>query len=200
MRMIRRLKMGRDYELLRAGDAHSQISLPVYAPQVPAAPAGQPSHDYSREILRVLKKHWKLCLLTTVTFLAGLTFIAVSIADTYEAKARIEIEPPTGPETIVLRDIAFPAPDAQGYLQTQLEVLRSDALAMTSIQALQLEKNVKVPDEGKQPLWKSEIFQRLHLDRLFTRPGKTPMEIALADFRTRLTADQVRNSQLVEVR
>ncbi len=194
------LEMGDDHNLIQIpGERRSRAASPIYVPPtVTVQPTRGGSDFYWKQIMRILRKHWRFSLLFGLTFLTAITTATLLMKDTYEASARVEIEPPAGPETVTLRDVPGPTPDAQDYLQTQIEVLKSNQLAIDVIRTLHLDQNI-APGKSRQDSWKSAAMRTLHLDQIFKTPARSPLDIALNDFRNRLSVDQVRNSRVVEV-
>src|SRR6266700_1358288 len=91
----------------------------------------------------VLRKHrWTIFLVTFV--LTGIVaFISYRMTPIYRATARIEIEPET-PQLQSTNDPYQRADADDPFLQTQIQVLRSDSLAWQTIQQLGLAKHFGV--------------------------------------------------------
>ena len=191
--------MANQFDLVRIPpDPRSQLATPTYAPPVsPVAVAGTSNEYYWKQVLRVLRKHWPVSLFFIVVSVTALVGFSLLLRDVYEAKARVEIMPPPARAIYNIREgSATPIMSEADYFQTQLEVLKSDALAIGVIRNVQLDKKSEIVGKAKQRSWK----EVLHLDRIFKKPSRSPLELALASFRGRLSVDQIRNSRMVEVR
>ena len=163
------------------------------------------------QVVRVLRKHrWSLILIAS-----GLTFatviIALAMRDVYQPVARVEIDPiGGGPKT--LQEIENPS--SQGdldYMETQVQILQSDGLAMRVIRMMHLDRNPEfvgrkklaspqtshetgLPQEARAE--NQEAFLREQLDLA----DPTPREAAaLAAFHSKLSVNPIRGSHLVEV-
>lgn len=192
---------GNDYSPIEIRSEHrGRAASPLYLP-LPATP--QPTHGgsdiYWKQILSMLRKHWRFSVPFALVFLTALTTITFLMKDTYEARARIQIEPPPGPETFTLHDTPTPTPNEQDYLQTQIELLKSDTFAVEVIRTLGLDRKFDISEKSKQPQWKDVVVHTLHLDRIFKATARSSIDLALNDFHSRFSVDQVRNSRLVEV-
>lgn len=136
---------------------------------------------------------------------------AFAMKDTYQPIARVEVDPPnTGIKT--LHEIEFANEiDNQDYLETQAQVLKSDALAVAVIRALHLDRdpelisksdvekygNVAADSSASSAQSKSEDSSMQSQASLADR---TPLEsIAVEKFQRRLGVSPVRNSRLIEV-
>ena len=195
------LEMGDDYNPIQIpGERRSRAASPIYVPPTLNVQPSRRGNDlYWKQTLRILRKHWRLSALFALTFVTALSVAVFWMKDVYQADARIEIEPPLGPETFTLRDVSAPTPNEQDYLQTQIEILQSDALALEVISSLHLAQNVKVGRTSTWHQWKTALVRALRLDPIFRDSAKSPLNAALDDFRSRLSAGQVRNSRVVEV-
>jgi|HubBroStandDraft_3_1064219.scaffolds.fasta_scaffold16385_2 succinoglycan biosynthesis transport protein ExoP len=169
-------------------------------------------HGFTWEqALRVLRTHkW---LLGGV--IAGLTMsvslVAWQMRDVYQPIARLEIDPlDAGIKT--LHEIENPSSQADlDYLDTQVQILQSDGLAMRAIRALQLDRNPEFSDKkdkananpaggvasqrNSRPVTElSSLREQLDL------ADPTASEAtALQNFHKNLSVNPIRNSRLVEV-
>src|ERR1700733_6452480 len=94
-----------------------------------------------RQAIRIIRKHWKACLAFFVLLELALGLLVFSMANTYVARAVLDVEPP-GSDTMNLsgQPTANPAL-APGYLDTQTEILNSDGLALSVVDQLHLDQN-----------------------------------------------------------
>lgn len=172
--------------------------------------AFQGGRDFTWEqALRVLRKNSRLTLLVAGVLTAGVVAGALSMKDVYQPVARLEIAPlSSGMKT--LQELEENQATDQDYLETQSQILRSDALAMGVIRELHLEKNpefvgkesqaqLKQPPSGAEPS-AMESREKSFLQEQFELADHSPEESrALEVFRQRLAVNRVRNSRLVEV-
>src|SRR5262245_47530395 len=93
------------------------------------------------QAVRVLRKRrWFLTLAVGGSTIA-IVVIALLMRDVYKPIARLEIDP-LGAGITTLHEIENPASVAdQEYVDTQIQILQSDSLAMRVIRALHLDRN-----------------------------------------------------------
>jgi succinoglycan biosynthesis transport protein ExoP len=169
-------------------------------------------HGFTWEqALRVLRTHkW---LLGGV--IAGLTMsvslVAWQMRDVYQPIARLEIDPlDAGIKT--LHEIENPSSQADlDYLDTQVQILQSDGLAMRAIRALQLDRNPEFSDKkdkanrdpagGVASQRKSRPVTELSSlrEQLDLADPTASEATALQNFHKNLSVNPIRNSRLVEV-
>jgi capsular exopolysaccharide synthesis family protein len=149
-----------------------------------------------RQAVRTLRKHWKSSLAFALILELAVGLLVFSMENSYEARAFLDIEPPSA-------DAIGPGRDASrsntpGYLDTQTEILESDGLALSVVDQLHLDSN---PIFMKQTLPQKSIAW---LAGWFPTNRKTDKqrdtEKLVSIFRQGLTVGQVKGSQLVEVR
>src|SRR5215470_3728320 len=93
------------------------------------------------QAVRVLRKHQLLLAGILVLLTAATAALALLLPNTYRPVARIEIDPLEGGIT-TLHEIQNAKSEAdQDYLDTQVQILQSEGLAMRVIRALQLDQN-----------------------------------------------------------
>lgn len=162
------------------------------------------------QAVRVLRKHqWFL-----IASVAGLTLaaaaLALSMRDAYRPTARVEIDPLGGGFT-TLQEIESARSEAdQDYLDTQVQILQSDGLAVRVIRALNLYDDPELGGnkgqaEKREPNSSAGMpavpgtggsFLKEQLDLATTTPAEAA---ALGAFRSKLSVNPVRGSRLVEV-
>ena len=162
------------------------------------------------QAVRVLRKH-RLFLIGSI---GGLTALIVAVAllmrDVYRPIARLEIDPLGGGIT-TLHEIQNPISEGdQDYLDTQVQILQSEGLAMRVIRALHLDENADfaAKQAGSQASSSAPSSAtgaapgndgsslREQLDLATIAPGEAS---ALRAFHQRLAINPVRGSRLVEV-
>lgn len=162
------------------------------------------------EAVRILRKNARLALLVAGALTLGVVVGAFWMKDVYQPMARLEIVPmSSGMKT--LQETEESQATEQDYLETQSQILRSDALAISVIRELHLDKNPEFVDKESQtnmgqPQGGSERGgtgqgkDMSFLQEQFELADRSPAEsMALEVFRKRLTVNRVRSSRLLEV-
>jgi succinoglycan biosynthesis transport protein ExoP len=180
-----------------------------FAPR-PEALAYQ-EHNYTLErVIRVLRKNFFFALLLACGITGIVLLYAVLQKDYYKPTARLDIAPPgSGIKTV--HEIEAPSEaDNLDYLETQVQILGSDALAVTVIRELRLDQSpefagppqVKGPFAAKNmgvasPAVPSELaILQEQLDLANLAPAES---LALENFRRNLSVASVRNTRLIEI-
>jgi polysaccharide biosynthesis transport protein len=168
-------------------------------------------HNYTWEqVTRVLRKNLRFALL----FACGLTGIFLLYAllqkDYYKPTARLDIAPPgSGIKTVHEIESTSEA-DNLDYLETQVQILGSDALAVSVIRELHLDRTpefaddqqVKGPSVTKTIAAGSRVVpsELAILQEQLDLANLTPAEsVALEKFRRNLSVASVRNTRLIEI-
>jgi polysaccharide biosynthesis transport protein len=195
--------------------------LDSYGKKLQRAPAGLDGMDrpyvshvtssYNWEqVLRVLRKNLNFVCAFAVVASAFVTLFAFYLKDNYQPVARVEIDPP-GSEALSPREAESSFENNQEYLETQLQILQSDDLAMRVIRALRLDRNPEIVGEqalaryGKEapsvdPVAIKSGNRSPQSRILMDAAERTPLEIAaLRNFNNKLRVAMVRGSRLVEV-
>jgi polysaccharide biosynthesis transport protein len=141
--------------------------------------------------LRVLRKHKWLIALFVLTLVAFVSIATFHARPTYDATARIEIDP----ENTVLPAFAGGSTyesyaNLETYIETQAQLLMSQTLAMLTIKSLQLEKD---PRFNAHP----ESWLKLVVVMTGGLPGRRPP--VLETFLRNLSVKRVPNSRLLDV-
>src|SRR5271170_7818036 len=168
-------------------------------------------HNYTWEkVARVLRKNLRFALLFACG-LTGFVFLyALLQKDYYKPTARLDIAPPgSGIKTV--HEIESPSEaDNLDYLETQVQILGSDALAVGVIRELHLDRNPEFADDqqvktlfrAKTPGATSRVgateFTILQ-DQLDLANLTTAESVALEKFRRNLSVASVRNTRLIEI-
>src|SRR5579872_7010828 len=150
-----------------------------------------------RQGFRILRKHWKVSLAFAVLIELALGLLVFSMANTYTARAVLDVEPPGG-DTLTLNPAASTSAALNpGYLDTQTEILNSDGLVLSVIDQLHLDQN---PTFMKQSLFEKAV---VWVSGLLAPSGKTTdqrdTDKLLNIFHRGMTVGQVKGSQLVEI-
>jgi capsular exopolysaccharide synthesis family protein len=162
------------------------------------------------QAVRVLRNNRNLALL-----LAGLLTLATVLGtllmkDIYQPTARLEIDPvASGIRTLHEID-EFESTENHDYLETQAQILQSDALAVSVIRALHLDRNPEFVSKRDIAKWREPVTQaelttsrsesERYLQDQLSLANRTPLEsIALFSFHNRLSVSPIRNSRLIEV-
>ncbi len=150
-----------------------------------------------RQAIRILRKHWKASLAFAVLIELVLGLIVFSMANTYVARAVLDVEQP-GPDTIGLNPNASAAAAMNpAYLDTQTEILNGDGLALSVVDQLHLDQN---PIFMKQSLFEKAV---VWVSGWVAPSGKSgaqrDTEKLLNIFHRGMTVGQVKGSQLVEL-
>lgn len=159
----------------------------------------------------ILQKNRTFVLVFAGFLTLGIAILVFQMRDTYRPIARLEIDPPgTGIKTLQEIDDSR-ASDNQDYLETQVQVLQSDSLAVSVMRALKLDHNPEfVPsreiadwdraqknDKHAKPL---PAGDRALLQEHFDLAERSPLESRVLEaFRKRLAVNVIRNTRLVEV-
>jgi succinoglycan biosynthesis transport protein ExoP len=191
---LRRSDPARIIEPLRAGGC-----LPLRA---------EPDYTWEQAV-RVLRKHGRFILLCAGLLTLGIGILAYLMKDVYQPTARLEIDPVNSGIKTLHEIEDSRATDNQDYLETQVQILQSDALAIGVIRALHLDRNSEFVSkgdiEGIEKLKNSQIGSRPgnpdpFLKEQFALADRTPLEsAALGVFQKRLSVNPIRNTRVVEV-
>ena len=123
--------------------------------------------------------------------------------------ARLEIDPPARESRRCMKSNSSET-DNQDYLETQAQILQSDALAISVIRALQLDHNPELVSRkdlakyGDQPAANRQQRPIAANDDIPARAVRTSgphslESVALEGFQRRLSVNPIRNSRLIEV-
>jgi capsular exopolysaccharide synthesis family protein len=141
------------------------------------------SYSYVRAYwLILLKRRWTILTVTLlVATLAAI--ISFKTQPVYQATARVEVEAAT-PEIQSLNDLFRNVPTDDAFLQTQVNVLKSENLAWRTIQQLGMGETAEFGGGDARP----------------ATPSQTPAQIRLITrFKKHLHVQLIRDSRMVEV-
>jgi polysaccharide biosynthesis transport protein len=149
--------MSRNFELWQR--TAESVTLPARAKSVPSDPVQpvQPgpsaSFDYPpeeeaglSEVIEILRKRWLPAMVLALVVAAGVTVFTLRMRPVYESEAHLEVDPP-GSEMVSLNHYDGGAAD---YLDTQVQNLQSDGLALEVIRSLRLDQNPDFGGGGKR--------------------------------------------------
>ena len=159
---------------------------------VPADLPGQRGIPW-REAARILRKHWLVSLAFAIGLEALLLVVVLMLSTTYESKTVIEIEPPSASVTSV-SDQTAQSGMQQDYIDTQLEILKGDYLALVVIRNLHLDQNPTFLHRS----WASKLFSSV-VGIFSTHRNDKDIEALVDKFHSGLQINQVKSSRLVEV-
>jgi len=152
-------------------------------PVIELGAEGTDSYSYIRAYwLILLKRRWTI--LTAALALATLAaIISFRTRPVYEAMARVEVEAAT-PEVQSLNDLFRNLPTDDAFLQTQVNILKSENLAWRTIQQLGMGEKPEIGGGGADAAGHSEASEQ---NRLIT------------SFKRRLRVQLIRDSRMMEV-
>jgi len=193
------------YEIIPSNDAY---------PSVDSSRTGAlafQEHNYTWEqVIRVLRKHGRFSAFVAIALTGTVFLYARMQKDFYKPTARLEIAPPgSGINTLHEIDSAVEAADNQDYLETQVQILRSDALAVSVIRELHLDKNPEFASTRQAPpppettsitvsIPNPEELAILQ-EQLDLATLSAAEFAALGRFQRNLSVSSVRNTRLVEI-
>lgn len=162
------------------------------------------------QAVRVLRKHRWFLIAVVSGLMVAITATALLMRDVYQPVATLEIDPlEAGIKT--LHEIE--SPTSQGdplhdYLDTQIQILQSEGLAMRAIRALKLDRNPEFAGKQDQAAARGTASQKnpkpvgenSSLQEQLDLADPTGSEAsALQTFHRNLSVNPIRNSRLVEV-
>ncbi|HTU32981.1 MAG TPA: polysaccharide biosynthesis tyrosine autokinase [Candidatus Acidoferrum sp.] len=161
-----------------------------------SAPAHEQRGGSWHEVVRVIRRHWKISAAFAVALEVLLLLVVLFMHNTYQAGARLQISPPGGN----LADLQGPGPAASpeddGYLDTQVEILRGAHLASDVISDLHLAQNPVFLDRS----WIQKSVGWLEAEVLGKKKqGGQNVQHLIKIFEGRLDVQQVTNSELVDI-
>lgn len=151
-----------------------------------------------RQVLRILRRHWKASLAFVIAIEAALGLLVFSLPNSYQARAILEIDPPGVATAGLGGDNSNATPNSQDYVDTQSEILQSDGVALAIIETMHLDQN---------PVFLSQSWvQKLVAYATAWIPGRKAAGNQQDDtarllkiFRNGLSVSQVRDSRLLQV-
>jgi capsular exopolysaccharide synthesis family protein len=137
--------------------------------------------------LRILQRQWLLVVGCTGAVVGAVALATLLMKPTYEPWARLEVEPP-GYEEFSL-DVPQLGGDNAAYLQTQVQNLQSDELALAVVRKL-----IRAPDSVPEPGQSATHSSTQDVTRLTAGENA-----ALTDFKRRLKVEHDPGSRVISV-
>jgi succinoglycan biosynthesis transport protein ExoP len=188
-----------DTEGLIHKEKNRQTPALYYPPVVPIeGPSGSRNEPGWRGTLQILQKNWVLSVAFALTVLIGVILLTALMTPTYEPQALLEIDPP-GAEPFSLQNSQTSELGADRYMSTQLEILRSDELALATIRELHLDQKPELVAQSTLSKILGFVAHPFGPDDPRQASRTEAEERALRAFRDKFSAAQVRQSHLVEV-
>src|SRR5215472_3173435 len=193
--------MSKNFELLRQASGQAEI-LPPPEPRGQAYPMGrlvydrpsvlpQPEEDWER-ISSTLKKHKKLAAGFALATFFAVAIVTFLMRPVYEPVAQLEVDPP-GAEVFSMQGNGAAPTDAE-YLQTQVQKLKSDELAVGVIRSLQLDRNPEIVPKRK--IRKASVVASIQNSSVQLSPLESE---ALRTFQDRLKVSRDPGSRVIQV-
>ena len=173
-----------------------------------------PSPDTDRlftweQAVRVLRKNRNFALAVVGVLSLATVAGALLMKDVYQPVARLEVEPVSSGIRTLHEIDDFDSTANPEYLETQSQILQSDALAISVIRSLNLVDNSEFVSKKDRARWQdsgkgaaavaSSDKERFLQDQLVLA-NRTPLEsVALQAFHKRVSVNPIRNSRLIEV-
>lgn len=161
--------------------------------------------------IRVLRKNGRLTF-TIAGALTGLIVLATLLMrDVYQPVARLEIAPPTSGIKTLHEIESSTESENQDYLETQAQILKSDALAVSVIRELRLDRfpeftgkpGTRAPEKASTIAERSSMplsIDNPYMQEQLKLATLTPAEAAaLEQFRQGLSVTAIRNTRLIEI-
>jgi polysaccharide biosynthesis transport protein len=150
-----------------------------------------------RQILRILRKHWKASLTFALVVELALGLLVFSLPNTYQAQATLEVDPPSSIGSTLSGDASSASPEQQDYLDTQSEILQSDDLALGTIKAMHLDHNPTFLSQT----WIQKLTARAAawIPRKHAKGNQIDNEKLLKIWHDGLSVAQVKDSRLLAV-
>jgi len=143
--------------------------------------------------LGILRRNWLQSLTFLLAVVALVTVATYVMKGVYEPVAQLEVDPP-GSDVVSLHDTVPSAFDPD-YLQTQVEILSSDSLAIAVIRDLHLDRNTDVVS----PKALQELGERAGTQTPYGTRLSPLEELALGAFTKKLSVSMVKNSRLIAI-
>jgi succinoglycan biosynthesis transport protein ExoP len=137
-----------DMNLIRGDDRlRSAVSFgPLSDP--PHFAKGDDNFEWEK-VVRILKRNRRSSLVFGVAIVLSVLLMTFRMNNVYEPTARLEIDPP-GMGILAAHDREPASETSTDYLETQAQILRSDALALSVIRTLRLDQRSEIV--GREPI------------------------------------------------
>jgi capsular exopolysaccharide synthesis family protein len=202
---------------MRSNDFSNELARRMGSPFSSGNPTFPPTARQSapiftwEQVVRILSKNMRFAVFFFVAMTAAVTIVAFKIQDYYQSTARLEIEPPSGGIRTLPEIEDSRLPDNEDYLETQAQILQSDALAVSVIRMLHLDRNPEFVSEREQsrygnaqsptkPNGTEGSGDTAFMREQFDLANRTPLEsVALGKLQHGISVMPMRNSRLIEV-
>lgn len=152
-----------------------------------ASEAAADSFAYLRAYWQILRKRRATVLAVTVLATILVAIYSFKTRPVYRATARVEVEAETPSlQSLTEMDRVFSEANT-AFLQTQVDIIKSDALALTTVQALRLDQNPDFTD------------LRAAADSARSQDFVADQGRLLRDFQKQLNVELMRDSRVIEV-
>lgn len=148
-----------------------------------------------REMVQVIRKHWKVSAAFVVALEALILISVLMMHNTYQAEARLEISPPGANLVGLQGNTPGPTQDETGYLDTQVEILRGAHMATDVIDDLHLGQNPEFMHSG----WFEKAMSSVIGSIFGSKQGGQDIQRLITRFEKNLDVQQVTNSQLLSI-
>jgi capsular exopolysaccharide synthesis family protein len=174
----------------------------------PPSPGGDRLFTWEQAV-RVLRKNRNFAIVVTGLLSLAAVVVAATMKDVYQPVARLEVEPVSSGIRTLHEIDEFDSAANPEYLETQSQILQSDALAVSVIRALNLVENPEFVSKKDRARWKDPSkhaeavpsASRDHFlqDQLVLANRTTLESLALQVFHKGLSINPIRSSRLIEV-
>ena len=159
----------------------------------PGTQTGEADESNWVRALGILRKNWLQSLTLALAAVAAVTVATYVMRGVYVPIAQLEVDVP-GADVVSLHDTAAPAFDPD-YLQTQVEILSSDSLAIAVIRDIHLDRSTDIVS----PKALQEMGERAGSQTPYGTQLSPLEELALEAFRKKLSVGLVRNSRVIAI-
>ena len=189
--------MSRTFQSLHLTEVPSEIFSPEFVPrrrssQPPIRPAMLPNNDKSVwDYWQILRNRWKTVLVCVIVGVAAAGLISALMTRTYTASGRISANPQNS-DALGLKGNGHAVEDTDVILalDTQVDLLQSDSLALGTIEKLGLTQNATFTSGGTPT--QDEVLQRLKRNLEIARlPRSRIIEVRYSNSDPRLAASVV---------
>ena len=140
--------MSRNYDLLRAVQGRTDLKVrhslrpqlrPVATQSVPTSqPAASRRISDIAWALGVIRRRWLLCVAFTAVVVTATAVVSFRLKPVYEPQASVEVDP-AGSEVFSLQSGSSEVGDMDRIMQTQVEILNGDELAVKLVRQMRLD-------------------------------------------------------------
>jgi capsular exopolysaccharide synthesis family protein len=177
--------------MILPGELGRPLPTPV---RRPVSEAPEETVDWIRGV-HILRKHWRLSTLFALVVAGSVTLVTLLMEPVFQPEAKVEVDPP-GTELFTMQG-AQPGINSAEFLETQVQELQSDALALVVIRQLHLDQVREFVSHRVLEKAKEKGATDAGSD---TAPRLSAEEnVALRAFRTKLEVTRESASRLITV-